>query len=275
LYSHAVLLERKQLSRQFDLAVADVAAAIKLRPLWIKLGWNDILHRYRRSTLGPFWSTANMAVTVIALGTVYSQIFNMPLRQFLPYVCAGLIVWTFISSVMLDAGTLFSGSESYIKQIRLPYSLHVCRFVLSKIILFAHDFPIYVALMLYFQIWPGAVALYAIPGFLLLVANAALISLSIGMTSARFRDIPRIVSSLIQIVFLITPIIWTPDVLGLHVYLANGNPVFHLIEIVRAPLLGSLPSAQTMLAVFAITAINLLATTLFFIRFRGRIAYWI
>jgi lipopolysaccharide transport system permease protein len=147
--------------------------------------------------------------------------------------------------------------------------------VLSKIILFAHDFPIYVALMLYFQIWPGAVALYAIPGFLLLVANAALISLSIGMTSARFRDIPRIVSSLIQIVFLITPIIWTPDVLGLHVYLANGNPVFHLIEIVRAPLLGSLPSAHTMVAVFAITAINLLATTLFFIRFRGRIAYWI
>ena len=100
---------------------------------------------------------------------------------------------------MLDAGTLFSGSESYIKQIRLPYSLHVCRFVLSKVILFAHDFPIYVALMLYFQIWPGAVALYAIPGFLLLVANAALISLSIGMTSARFRDIPRIISSLIQV----------------------------------------------------------------------------
>ena len=95
------------------------------------------------------------------------------------------------------------------------------------------------------------------------------------MTSARFRDIPRIISSLIQIVFLITPIIWTPNLLGLHVYLASGNPVFHLIEIVRAPLLGSLPSAQTMMAAFAITAINLLATTLFFIRFRGRIAYWI
>ena len=114
-----VVLEKRKSASQFDLAIADFAAAVELRPLWIRLGWNDILYRYRRSTLGPFWSTANTAITVIALGAVYSQIFNMPIRQLLPYVCAGLIVWGFISSIMLDAGTLFSGSESYIKQIRL------------------------------------------------------------------------------------------------------------------------------------------------------------
>jgi ABC-2 type transport system permease protein/lipopolysaccharide transport system permease protein len=95
------------------------------------------------------------------------------------------------------------------------------------------------------------------------------------MASARFRDIPRIVASLAQIVFLITPIIWTPDALGPRAYLAYVNPFFHLIEIVRAPLLGLLPSAQTVVVTLAITAINLLATALFFIRYRSRIAYWI
>jgi ABC-2 type transport system permease protein/lipopolysaccharide transport system permease protein len=258
-----------------SLAIADLAAALQLRPLWIRLGWNDILHRYRRSTLGPFWSTANMAITIVALGLVYSQIFNVPIRQLLPYVCVGLIVWGFINSIMLDAGNLFSSSESYIRHFRLPYLLHVCRFVFGKIVLFAHDFPIYIAVMLYFQIWPGAAALYAIPGFLLLAINAALVSLSLGMASARFRDIPRIIASLAQVVFLITPVIWTPELLGPHGYIAHGNPFFHLIEIVRAPLLGALPSAQTVAVTLAITAINLLATTLFFIRFRSRIAYWI
>jgi ABC-2 type transport system permease protein/lipopolysaccharide transport system permease protein len=270
-----VLLEIRGSNSQFSLAVADLAAAVQLRPLWIRLGWNDILYRYRRSTLGPFWSTANMAITVIALGLVYSQIFNVPIRQLLPYVCAGLIVWSFISSIMLDAGALFSGSESYIKQIRLPYSLHACRFVFGKVILFAHDLPIYIALILYFGAWPGAVALYAIPGFLLLVFNAVLISLTIGMASARFRDIPRIIASFIQVAFLITPIIWTPDLLGPRTYLAYANPLFHLIEIVRAPMLGSLPSVQTVTATLALTAMNLVATTFFFVRFRGRIAYWI
>jgi len=269
------LLERQQRVSQFGLAVADFAAAVRLWPLWTRLGWNDILNRYRRSTLGPFWSTVNIAITVVALGLVYSQIFNLPVRQLMPYVCAGLIVWGFISSIMLDAGSLFSGSESYIKQVRLPYWLYVCRFVFSKVMLFVHDLPIYLALLIYFQIWPGAAALYALPGFGLLVINGAFASLTIGMASARFRDIPRIVVSLVQVLFLITPIIWTPELLGPQSYLAQGNPFFHLIEIVRAPLLGVVPSAQTWGVTLTITAINGLVTAFVFLRFRARIAYWI
>jgi ABC-2 type transport system permease protein/lipopolysaccharide transport system permease protein len=269
------LLERQQQVGQFGLAVADFTAAIGLWPLWTRLGWNDILYRYRRSTLGPFWSTVNVAVTVIALGLVYAQIFNLPVRQLMPYVCTGLIVWGFVSSIMLDAGSLFTGSESYIKQVRLPYSLYVCRFVFSKVMLFAHDLPIYIVLLLYFQTWPAAAALYAVPGFVLLVVNGAFASLTIGMAAARFRDIPRIIASLTQVLFLITPIIWTPELLGSRSYLALGNPFFHLIEIVRAPLLGALPSAQTWMVVLAITAINALVTAFLFLRFRARIAYWI
>ena len=138
-------------NRQFALAVADLTAAAGFWPLWTRLGWNDILYRYRRSTLGPFWSTVNIAITVIALGLVYSQIFKLPIAQLMPYVCAGLIAWGFISSVMLDAGSLFSGSESYIKQMRLPYLLYVCRFVFGKVAHVAHDLPIYVILLFLFS----------------------------------------------------------------------------------------------------------------------------
>src|SRR6266702_914127 len=189
-------------------------------------------------------------------------------------MCAGLIVWGFISSILLDAGSLFSGSESYIKQVRLPYTLYMCRFVFSKTMLFLHDLPIYIAVLLYFQIWPGSVALYAIPGFLLLAVNGAFASLAIGMAAARFRDIPRIIASLAQVLFLVTPIIWMPDLLGPRLYLAYGNPLFHLIEIVRAPMLGVLPSGLTIQVMLSITAINVLVTAVFFLRFRSRIAYW-
>ena len=123
-----------QRNRQFALAVADLTAAVGFWPLWTRLGWNDILYRYRRSTLGPFWSTINIAITVIALGLIYSQIFKLPVAQLMPYICAGLIAWGFISSIMLDAGSLFSGSESYIKQMRLPYLLYVCRFVRLRLL---------------------------------------------------------------------------------------------------------------------------------------------
>jgi ABC-2 type transport system permease protein/lipopolysaccharide transport system permease protein len=78
-----------------------------------------------------------------------------------------------------------------------------------------------------------------------------------------------------QILFLITPIIWLPSMLEQRSYLAEANPFYHLIEVVRAPLLGSAPSANTVAAVVAITAVNFLLTTVLFSRYRSRIAYWI
>jgi lipopolysaccharide transport system permease protein len=95
------------------------------------------------------------------------------------------------------------------------------------------------------------------------------------MASARFRDVPRIITSLTQIVFLITPILWTPDMLGPRIYLAYGNPFFHLIEIVRRPLLGSVPSIDTVRVALFITALKLIVTVVIFSRYRARIAYWL
>ena len=211
----------------------------------------------------------------MALGIVYSQIFKMPIRELMPYVCVGLLIWGFISAILHGSGEVFSGAESYIKQVRLPYLLYVFRFIWSKTIIFAHDFPIYVVVIVYFGNWPGAVALLAIPGFLLLAVNGALVTVTLGMASARFRDVPRIITSLAQIVFLITPILWTPDMLGPRIYLAYCNPFFHLIEIVRGPLLGSAPPIETVWVTLFITALNLVVTVVMFSRYRARIAYWL
>ena len=260
---------------RLQLAAADFANAVALWPLWVRLGWHDILYRYRRSLLGPFWLTANTAITVVALGVVYAQILKMPVAELMPYVCISLLIWNFISSILHGAGEIFSGAESYIKQVRLPYLLYVFRFVWSRSIIFIHDFPIFVVLIVYFGIAPGAIALAAIPAFLLLLVNGALVSASLGLASARFRDIPRIVTSLAQIIFLITPILWMPEMLGSHIYLAYGNPFFHLIELVRRPLLGSLPAAETVWVSLSVTALNLAVAITLFARYRSRIAYWL
>jgi lipopolysaccharide transport system permease protein len=264
-----------QARSQAKMALQDAVDGLSLWALWGKLGWNDILQRYRRSLLGPLWLTASMAIMVVSLGVVYSKIFKAELRDFMPFLCAGLLVWGFISSILSEAGTLFTGAESYIKQIRLPFSVYVLRFMWSKVIVFAHNFVIYFGILIYFQIWPGSVALYAIPGFLLLMINGALASMYLGMMSARFRDIPQIIASFIQIVFFITPIMWKPELLSDHASLMTFNPFFHLVEIARAPLLGQSPSAANYFAVALITLLNAIFAIAFFVRFRARISYWV
>ena len=264
-------------SGQYNVAIAwsDVTSGLLLSPLWLTLGWNDILQRYRRSVLGPFWLTASMAIMVIALGVLYAELFKTPVNDLLPYLCVGLLVWNLLSSFLIEGGVLFAGSESYIKQVKLPYSVYVYRSAWSKLIIFAHNVVIYFGIMIYFQIWPGIVALLAIPGLVLVVINGALINLCIGIISARFRDVPPLVTSVVQIVFFVTPIFWKPELLRSKGYIADFNPIFHLIEIVRTPLLGGLPSATNYFAVLLITLVNLAITGALFARFRSRISYWV
>ena len=256
-------------------ALSDALSGLRLWRLWVHLGWNDISQRYRRSLLGPFWMTASMAVMVISLGFLYAELFKTSIEDFLPYLCVGLLVWNYLSSFLIEGGTLFTGSESYIKQIRLPYSVYVYRATWSRLIIFGHNFLIYFGVMIYFQIWPGATALLALIGMVLITINGALVSLLIGMIAARFRDIPQLIASVMQIVFFVTPIMWKPELLRDKLYIATLNPFFQMIDLVRGPLLGSIPSLKSYFAVLLITAVNTIIVGLFFARFRSRISYWV
>ena len=256
-------------------AWGDVLSGLTLWRLWGRLGWNDILQRYRRSMLGPLWLTASMAIMVVALGILYAELFKTPIHDFLPFLCVGLLIWNLMSSFLVEAGTLFIGSESYIKQVRLPYSVYVFKSSWSKLIIFLHNFLIYFGVIWYFSIWPGATALLAIPGLAILILNGALTSLYLGMISARFRDIPQLVGSIVQIVFFVTPIMWKPELLQHRSYLADINPFYHLVEVIRGPLLGNLPDLKHYLAALLITLINLAVASAFFARFRSRISYWV
>ena len=85
--------------------------------------------------------------------------------------------------------------------------------------------------------------------------NGLWVTLLFGIIATRFRDIPPVVSSFMQLFFTMTPIIWTPDLLaggepGSTKYvveqLAKLNPFYHFIEIFRAPLVGGGPELDAL-----------------------------
>ncbi len=69
------------------------------------LGWQDVRQRYRRSALGPFWLTISMGVMIGTIGIVFGQIFKTPMREFLPFLAAGMILWSFFF-IRCDGGLL-------------------------------------------------------------------------------------------------------------------------------------------------------------------------
>jgi len=260
---------------QLAKALTDIYEGLNRWELWGTLGWHDIRHRYRRSIIGPFWITLSMGIMVGALGFLYAQFFGQPIRNYLPFLALGIIIWGFISSLILEGCVVFIASESVIRQLRAPLSIHVFRVLWRNLIIFAHNMVIYLVIMLIFGIWPGTRALLAVPGMLILCLNGIWASFLVGLLSTRFRDIPMITANIIQILFFFTPIIWNIDQLRTSKLVAELNPFYHLVEIVRMPLLGHSPPLSTWLVGLGVTAVGYVVALGFFVRFRARIAYWV
>lgn len=258
-------------------ALKDIFSALQRYRLIGTLGWQDVRQRYRRSALGPFWLTISMGVMIGTIAIVFGQIFKSPFKEFLPFLAVGLILWGFISAVITEGCTGFIAADAVIKQLPIPLAVHAFRQLWRNMIILAHNIVIFPLVLLAVG-KPLSIDMWlALPGFALLVVNLTWISIFLGVVCARYRDIPQIIASLMQVVFYLTPIMWLPSLLPERSgsYILDLNPFFHFLEIVRAPLLGQLPSMENWLTSIAIAIIGWFFTVVLYARYRRRIAYWL
>ena len=98
-----------------------------------------------------------------------------------------------------------------------------------------------------------------------------------GTICTRFRDMPQIVNSLIQVLFYITPVIWMPNSLNPRsaALLMDPNPLYHLLEVLRAPILGAAPTVLNYVVSVLIFFVGSAITFLFYGKYKKRIAYWL
>ena len=258
-----------------ELALLDVVEGARRWELWVAMGVQDLKRRYRRSILGPLWLTLSLAILVAALGLLYGRLLNVPLDRYVPHLALGFIAWQFIQGVVTDSCNVFILHKGWITNARWPLSLFVYKMVLQNTLMMAHNALVYVGVAILFGIFAGLPGLLIIPGLALVFVNAVWVGLLFGAVCARFRDIPQIVQSIMRVAFFVTPVIWMPDQLGARAHLALYNPFTYFVELIRAPLLGQVPPVQTWLLALAVTAVGCVVTWLFFVRFRGRVAYWL
>jgi lipopolysaccharide transport system permease protein len=260
------------------MALADLRDAFQLWPLIWTLSVLDIRLRYRGSILGPFWLTLSTAVMIGALGFLYSRLFHTDMHTYLPFLSLSLVLWNFLQTLTAEGCTCFTSSESMIRAMRMPLSLHAGRVVVRNILVLAHNVIVIVAVFLIMGTVPGVASLTIIPAFVLWVIDAIAICLFLGVLCSRFRDIPPIVGSIMQIAFFISPVIWSPTILahrGMGLVLVKWNPFYALLEIVRGPLLGAPFGLENWAIAVGYSTILVCLAAISFTRARPRIAYWV
>jgi ABC-2 type transport system permease protein len=263
------------ISKSLGLAIDDIKDGLKAVPIWSVLGWQDIKQRYRRSVLGPFWLTISTAIMVTALGFLYAELLGQEVADFIPHVGAGLIVWTFLSTMILESAIVFTNSEGIIKQIRMPLTVHVCRMVWRNVMIFAHNAVILLCL-LYLIPEINIIELLTIPfGVFLIALNGLWIGLVIGVICTRFRDVAQILANVVQVLFFVTPIFWKPELLANRGWIAEYNPAYHFIELIRSPLVGGGIPESSWLITSSITLAGFIVAIAVLAKYRSRVAYWL
>ncbi|MDN6431719.1 MAG: ABC transporter permease [Corynebacterium flavescens] len=269
-------------SKTFRAAFADLLQGARQRELWFMLGIQDIKQRYRRSVLGPFWITIATGVMAAALGLLYSMLFQIPTAQFLPHVTVGLIMWNFISGAIKEGSTVFIENEGLIKQLPAPLSVHVYRLVWRQTLFLAHNLIIWVLLIIIFPRHLGWEFLLIIPGLALLLVNGVWVAMFFGIVATRFRDIAPLLEALTQLLFYVTPIVWMTDTLenqggavSERAKLAQLNPLYHYMEVVRAPMIGQPVEAYHWWIVIGCTLAGIGLAALAMRQWRFRVSYWV
>ena len=262
---------------QYGVALADFAEGTANWQMWGRLGWLEIKRRYRRTVIGPFWTTLSLGIFMFVLGLVWAQLMHQNPKVYLPFLSAGLLAWNLVSAIMSEGCVTFVEGENLIKQLRFPYTILACSVAWRNVIVFLHNLAIFVVVAVYAGVrvrWP---MLLAVPALILIWVNGVWAATLLGMIVARYRDVRQVMMSLLQILLFVTPVFWSPDQVGRRFgqWFVTPNLLFHYVDILRSPLLGRAPAVLTWEMVLLSTIAGWAITFWTYSRFRRRLAYWL
>lgn len=256
-------------------AAKDLGRAFTRWQTWFLMGNQDIGMRYRRSVFGPFWISFSMAALVLGLGVLYSQIFEQPLMEYLRWLIAGFLIWFYLSAMITEGCNVATEAEAQLRSVAIPIPVLVARMVYRNWIVFLHNALVFVALAAIFQFQFTIQTLWVVPGLLLVTGIGFFAATSLAPVCLRFRDVTQLVVNFMQIAFFLTPLFWYPEQGRVESIYVVANPFYHIVELVRAPLLGVAPTmlnwlvAEIVLGVLMVTAWIVLSAS------RRRIFLWL
>ena len=195
--------------------------------------------RFARTTLGSFWLGLSNLFSIAVLAAVYGTVFKVQnFTVYVVYLGLGLVVWNTISGAVSGAPNLFEHNRDHLHNINLHpifYTLEEWAFQLQT---FLQSFLMVLLALSFFQhnllfnlILCGWLPLLNL--FLFLYWFPMLTCL----LGARFRDLYQLVPIVLQLVFLLSPILYEKKNLGAMAWTANINPLYRVLSPIRHSLM--------------------------------------
>ena len=258
-----------------EAAFADLIEGGKLAPLWWRLGLTQTITRFRRTLLGPMWLAGGSLATAIAIAFIFGGLFGANWRETFPYIIAGLIGWFLISGMINEAATAFLAGAGMMQVQRLPLSFHVYLHMHRTLINFIFQLIGLEGVLI--AVGLANVPHWSlIPGLLLLLVTGLFMTIPVALLATRFRDVGHMLAFVMSLLFFLTPVFWRMDQMSENRRaLIELNPFWHLLELVRQPLLGAAPAGVHWTASITVLVFTVATALVSLAAFRKRVIFWL
>ena len=254
-------------------SLADFRELWRFRELFYYLTLRDIKLRYKQTVLGVGWSVfqpiATILVFVVFIGILGKAKGGMDQAEYLLFVIAGVLPWTFFATAVTNAGNSLISNERLVSKTYFP------RLALPAANVFAALFDFTICLLLLtvtligFGVAPTWQLLLLPVSVGVLVVLATAFGVLLSALIATQRDFRFLLGFGVQLWMFATPCIYLPE----DAYGATAkqwlvlNPVYGLIVNFRAAVLGTeYPPDFAALGLSAAVAAGLFAVSLIYFR---------
>ena len=223
------------------LLLRHLAASLREPEFWAYSSWLDIVSKYRRSRLGIVWLLLPPALYVAGIGYFFARLQGADPMHFIPHLGLGYLIYRLSSNVITESCSVLPGHSSFILDGHLRLTDFVLRTMAKALFYLAAALPIIVVVLCMTPDlqWVGVAT--ALPALIWVLVNLIWISVSMALLGARFPDVIELTGSIFLFAFILTPILWYADRAPpgtVHGTFMRINPLFHMVEVVRAPMLG-------------------------------------
>ncbi|MBZ9672572.1 ABC transporter permease [Mesorhizobium sp. ES1-3] len=243
--------------------------------LWLRLAQFDIRLRYRNSTFGPLWITLNTAIFAASVGFLYAVLLNQPIKEFLHHLAVSIVLWQFFSASVVEGAETIINSHDLILNTKISPASCVLRSVTKNFIILLHNIiVVFVTMIIAYPNIGLNFPMFAV-GVSLLAIHATWAAFIVAIISVRFRDVPLITTSAMQLLFMLSPILWTAKILPSNSPFLVLNPIAYMIDAARTPILNGGTDYTSVAVSAAIAAFGAVAAYLLYRRTERRIPYWL
>jgi lipopolysaccharide transport system permease protein len=243
-----------------SLGFFSLLSPIRKPKIWFYLAYLGIRNEYRRTLLGPVWILLSLVIFAASMSVVYSGLFSIEYFDYLAYISTGMMAWTWVGALLMTSGMVYIQNGGILADHPVEKSYLIWSQVMNQFMVFLHQIPF----MLLFYVFGGVPlnenTVYLIPSLMLMFLLNIGVAGALSIVVTRYRDLQKILSSLVVIVMVLTPIFWKPEMItGARALTYLLNPFYYMVEILRDPLLGRAPSLHSYSVAGAMTVIALVA----------------